>query len=183
MMQRRTALAAAMIGFALVATACGAAAEKLSEEAVERAIESSGGGDVEFDVSGDGDDVTINIDSEEGSFSVGAGVEIPEQLQTPVPDGGNATQAGTQDDQVFVTIVYPAGQYEQIAGFYDEWTASTGSEWRSSTNTFEVDGEAQRSASWSTDDGSVYLYVNDCKDFSNEDAAADATCLTITESE
>ena len=99
-MQRKTVLAAALIGFALVAASCGAAAEKLSEEAVERALESSGGGDVELDVSGDGDEFTINVESEDGTFSVGSDVEIPSGLQIPVPDGGNATSAGTQDDDV-----------------------------------------------------------------------------------
>ncbi len=181
MTNRRSVFIAVLIGLALVVTACGAAVEKLSEEAVEQAIESGGGGDVELDMSGEGDDFTVKVDSEDGSFSVGSGVEVPEQLQTPVPGGGSATTAGTQDDDVFVAIQYPGDQYEQIVAFYDDWTASTGSEWSTSTSTMELDGQTQRSASWSSDDGGVYLYVGDCMDFSSEGDSLNATCVTINE--
>ena len=125
-MQRRIVVAAAVIGCAVVATSCGAAAEKLSEEAAERAIESAGGGDVELDVSGDGDEFTVNVESEDGTFAVGSDVEIPSELQIPVPDGGNATTAGSQESAVFVSITYPIERYDEIVAFYDDWTSGTG---------------------------------------------------------
>ena len=182
-MQRRIVLAAAMIGLALVATSCGAAAEKLSEEAAERAIESAGVGDVELDVSGDGDEFTVNIDSEDGSFAVGSDVEIPGELQIPVPDGGNATTAGAQDGAVFVSITYPIDRYDELVAFYDDWTSGTGDEWDSSTSTFEMDGQTQRSASWAETGAGSYIAVNDCFDaFRDTDSdSPNAACVIVNE--
>ena len=182
-MQRKTVLVAALIGFALVATSCGAAAEKLSEEAAERALESASGGDVELDVSGEGDDFTVNVESEDGSFAVGSDVEIPSELQIPVPDGGNATTAGTQDGAVFVSITYPIDRYDELVAFYDDWTSGTGDEWDSSTSTFEMDGQTQRSASWAESGVGSYIAVNDCLDAfgdTNSDTL-NAACLIVNE--
>jgi hypothetical protein len=182
-MQRKTVLAAALIGFALVAASCGAAAEKLSEEAVERALESSGGGDVELDVSGDGDEFTVNVESEDGTFSVGSDVEIPSGLQIPVPDGGNATSAGTQDDDVYASIMYPIERYDELVAFYDNWTSGTGDEWDTSTATFDMDGQTQRSASWAETGVGSYIAVNDCFDvFGDTDSdTLNAACVTVNE--
>jgi len=184
-MQRRILLAAATIGFAIVATSCGAAAEKLSEEAVERAIESGGGGDVELDVSGDGDEFTVNVESEDGTFSVGSDVEVPGELQIPVPDGGSATSAGTQDGAVFVSITYPVDRYDELVAFYDNWTSGTGDEWDTSTATFDMDGQTQRSASWAETGVGSYIAVNDCFDvFGDIDSdTLNAACVTINEGE
>jgi hypothetical protein len=184
-MQRKTVLAAALIGFALVAASCGAAAEKLSEEAVERALESSGGGDVELDVSGDGDEFTVNVESEDGTFSVGSDVEIPGELQIPVPDGGSATSAGTQEGAVFASIAYPLERYDELVAFYDNWTSGTGDEWDTSTATFDMDGQTQRSASWAETGVGSYIAVNDCFDvFGDTDSdTLNAACVTINESE
>lgn len=182
-MQRKTVLATALIGLALVATSCGAAVEKLSEEAAERALESASGGDVELDVSGDGDDFTVNVESEDGSFAVGSDVEIPDELQIPVPDGGSATTAGAQDGAVFVSITYPIDRYDELVAFYDKWTSGTGDEWDTSTSTFEMNGQTQRSASWAETGAGSYIAVNDCFDAfgdTNSDAL-NAACVIVNE--
>ena len=182
-MQRRILLAAATIWFAIVATSCGAAAEKLSEEAVERAIESGGGGDVELDVSGDGDEFTVNVDSEEGTFSIGSDVEIPDELEIPVPEGGSATSAGTQEGSVFASITYPIERYDELVDFYDNWTSGTGDEWDTSTSTFDMDGQTQRSASWAETAVGSYIAVNDCFDvFGDTDGdTLNAACVIVNE--
>ena len=182
-MQRRIVLAAAMIGFALVATSCGAAAEKLSEEAAERAIESASGGDVELDVSGDGDEFTVNVDSEDGTFSIGSDVEIPSELQIPVPDGGSATSAGTQEGSVFASITYPIGRYKELVTFYDDWTSGTGDEWDTSTSTLEVDGRTQRFVSWAATGAGSYIAVNECFDVygASDSTTLNAACVTINQ--
>jgi hypothetical protein len=181
--QQRIVLTAAVIGFALVATSCGAAAEKLSEEAAERAIESASGGDVELDVSGDGDEFTVNVESEDGAFSVGSDVEIPSELQIPVPDGGSATTAGTQEGAVFVSITYPIERYDDLVAFYDDWTSGSGEEWDTSTSTFEMDGQTQRSASWAETSVGSYIAVNDCFDVyeDSDSTTLNAVCVTINE--
>jgi hypothetical protein len=184
-MQQRIVLAAAMIGFALVATSCGAAADKLSEEAVERALESAGGGDVELDVSGEGDEFTVNVESEDGTFSVGSDVEIPSELQIPAPDGGSAISAGTQNDAAYVSIMYPIDRFDEIVAFYDDWTSGTGDEWDTSTASFDMDGQTQRSASWAETGVGSYIAVNDCFDVygDTDSEALNAACVTINESE
>ena len=182
-MQRKTVLASVLIGFALVAASCGAAAEKLSEEAVERALESSGGGDVELDVSGDGDEFTVNVDSEEGTFSIGSDVEIPGEFQIPVPEGGSATSAGTQEGAVFASITYPIERYDELVAFYDNWTSGTGDEWDTSTASFDMDGQTQRSASWAEPAVGSYIAVNDCFDvYGDTDSdTLNAACVTVNE--
>jgi hypothetical protein len=182
-MQQRMLLAVAMIGFALVATSCGAAAEKLSEEAAERALESASGGDVELDVSGDGDEFTVNVDSEDGTFSIGSDIELPSELQIPVPDGGSATTAGTQEGSAFASITYPIDRYDELVAFYDNWTAGTGGEWDTSTSTFEMDGQTQRSASWAENTVGSYIAVNDCFDVygDGDSTTLNAACVTINQ--
>lgn len=182
-MQQRMVLAVAMIGFALVATSCGAAAEKLSEEAAERALESASGGDVDLDISGDGDEFTVNVDSEDGTFSIGSDVELPSELQIPVPDGGSATSAGTQEGSAFASITYPIERYDELIAFYDNWTAGTGGEWDTSTTTFEMDGQTQRSASWAENDVGSYIAVNDCFDVygDSDSTTLNAACVTINQ--
>ena len=69
----RTALATGLL--AVVATGCGNLVERATEEAVERAVESDTGGDVDVEFNDDG----ISIESDEGDFNLSVdenGVEI-----------------------------------------------------------------------------------------------------------
>lgn len=75
-------------GLALVlltgVSGCGKAAEKIGQKATEKAIESGADGNADVDIS----DGEMNIETEDGSFSVGSG-EIPDSWpeDVPLPDG------------------------------------------------------------------------------------------------
>ena len=69
----RTTLAT--VALAVLATGCGNLVERATEEAVERAVESDSGGDVDIEFNDDG----ISVQSDEGDFSLSvdeSGVEI-----------------------------------------------------------------------------------------------------------
>lgn len=92
---------------ALVASACSSAAEKISEAAIENALESDGGGNVDVELGDDGQ-VSISVEGEDGaSFEVGQDIDLPEGLTIPIPDGGSAVQSGSDGSYVFVALTYP----------------------------------------------------------------------------
>ena len=159
---------------ALLAASCGG--EQISERIAEQAI----GGDADVEISGDGDDITINIESDEGSLSFGLGADLPDELEVPVPDGGNVVAAGTQNDSVFASAIYPGDRYDEIFTFYDSWTDGTGNEWQTQAASIDFDGQTQRSASWSSADISYFISVADSVDTRSGSTDFAAPCLTPT---
>ncbi len=166
---------------ALLATACGAAAEKLAETATEKALEAQGGGDVDIDVSDDGS-VNISVEGEDGSsLNIGSDIPLPDGLTIPVPDGGSATQTGSDGSYVFVSLIYPRDRYEEIVAFYDDWTDGTGTEWSRSESTFSAgDAGTQRSVFFA--DGATAISVSDCFTLQGGSDQFDGACVTINES-
>lgn len=161
--------------FALVVASCGG--EQISEKIAEQAI----GGNVDVEISGDGDDVTINIESDEGTLSFGLGASLPDELDVPVPDGGNVMGAGTQNDSVFASVVYPGDRFDEIVAFYDSWTGGTGDEWQTQAASIDFGGQTQRSAVWTRTDNAVFISVADCVDTAAGGTDLDASCLTINQ--
>ena len=160
---------------ALLAASCGG--EEISERIAEQAI----GGNADVEISGDGDDITINIESDEGSLSFGLGAELPDELNVPVPDGGNVMAAGTQSDSVFVSAIFPADRYDEIVAFYDSWTGGTGDEWQTQTASIDFGGQTQRSAVWTSTGNVISISVIDCIDAAAGGTDFDSICLTITQ--
>ncbi len=160
---------------ALLAASCGG--EQISERIAEQAI----GGDADVEISGDGDDVTINIESDDGSVSLGLGAELPDELDVPVPDGGNVIAAGTQNDSVFASVLYPGDRYDEIAAFYDSWTEGTGDEWQTQTASVDFGGQTQRSAVWTSAGNPILISVADCVDAAAGGTDFDSACLTINQ--
>jgi ABC-type glycerol-3-phosphate transport system substrate-binding protein len=159
---------------ALMAAACGG--EQISEQLAEQAI----GGNADVDISGDGDDVTVNIQSDDGSLSLGSGASLPDELMIPVPDGGKVTLSGVQGESVFAAIQYSADRYDEIIAFYDSWTDGTGDEWQTQTATIDINGQTQRSATWSSADFSSFIAAADCT--LSTTGEIDAVCVTINQS-
>lgn len=143
---------------ALLAAAC--SGEQISEQIAEEAI----GGNADVNISGDGDEFSVSVESDEGSINIGAGSEIPEGLTVPVPDGGEVTSSFSDDNSAGAGVMYAQDRYEEIVAFYESWTAGTGDEWQTSTSTFELDGETQRSAQWNNVGNEVFILVSDCID-------------------
>lgn len=117
-----------VVALALVVTACGSIgeniAERATEEAIEQAAESEGGGDVDIDVQEDGVSFSQSGEDGESEMQIGGDVEIPEELPVPVPDGGTVTSSSSfsQDSETVysVAVEYPAEKYEEIVAFYDD---------------------------------------------------------------
>ncbi|MDX1448398.1 MAG: hypothetical protein R3246_04980 [Acidimicrobiia bacterium] len=129
---------AALAVFALVSVACGSAAETIAEQAAEQ----SGGGDVDVEFDSDGDAISYDVETEDGSASVDVGSgDLVEGFPVPVPDGGDVLFSGSSDMGGTVgysaTISYPAGDYERLVDFYTEQFADL-----SDTQTFSTSGDA-----------------------------------------
>ncbi len=160
---------------ALLAASCGG--EQISERIAEQAI----GGDADVEISGDGDEVTVNIESDEGSLSFGLGAELPDELDVPVADGGNVMAAGTQNDSAFASAIYPGDRYDEIVAFYDSWTEGTGNEWQTQTASIAFGGQTQRSSLWTSADNAIFISVADCVDAAAGGTDFDSACLTINQ--
>jgi hypothetical protein len=179
-------LMALVVVLALVASACGAAADKISEkvaeQATEKLVEASGGGDVNVDISGNGDDAGVKIETEDGSMSFGAGSEMPEGLTIPVPDGGTVQTAITTEDGAMVALNYDQGRYDEIVGFYEDWTSKNGSGWQKSTFDMSTDdGGTLRNTMWIDDDGEGAITVGDCPAMGSDTMDANAVCVSVTQ--
>ena len=170
-----TRLSSTMILLVLVTAACGSVAENANEELIERAAEAAGAGDVEIDI--DDDTVSISVQSEDGSFAIGSGVDVPDGLTFPLPDGGDVTTAGTDASYVFVAVQYPKDRFDEIVSFYKAWTSADDREWNVIESTTQLSGDTIRSAQWQS--GPSLILVNDCVTTSGE---FDTVCVTLNES-
>ncbi len=196
----------AIAAFALLAAACSSASDTVAENLTEQLIEAGADGEVDIDVSGDGEDMTINIESEDGdvsmnvtgdgdeqtiemesedgSITIGAGSEIPESLTIPVPDGGDVTTSVEMEEGVMVVVTYPEGDYDAIVSFYDDWTAGTGEDFDKQTMSLDTGGADQRSTMWIGSSSETFVSVGDCFDVYAEESSGEefnAVCVNINQ--
>jgi hypothetical protein len=182
-MKRNGIVIASIVALSLVAASCGIASDKIGEKIAEKAIETAAGEGVDIDVSGSGDDLSINVQTEDGSFSSGSNIDLPDGLTIPVPDGGNVQLTGSQDGDAFASIVYPRGRYEDLVSYYQDWTDGTGDEWEVTTSSLQMGEEQQRSSIWSRSEPSTTVIVADCFDVLNAaDDGLNAACVTMNQS-
>ena len=159
----------------VAATGCAKAAEKVSENLAEKALEESGGGNV--DIQQSGDETVIKVETDEGTMVLGGG-EIPADMTVPVPDGGDVTNSISAPDGMTVSLAYPKGDFDDIVKFYEDWTGS--GDFQKNSFSTESDGTTIQSTSWYSDDGNISISVTDnCVDASGND---DAVCVMIIES-
>ena len=192
--------------FALLVAACSSASDIVAENLTEQLIEAGADGNVDVDVSGDGEDMTINIESEDGdvsmnvsgdgddatiemesedgSITIGAGSEMPEGLTIPVPDGGDVTTSVEMEEGVMVVVTYPKGDFDQIAAFYDDWTAGSGDDFDKQTMSLDTGGPDQRSSMWIGNSSETFISVGDCFDVHAEESSGEefnAVCVNINQ--
>ena len=192
--------------FALLVAACSSASDTVAENLTEQLIESGVDGNVDVDVSGDGEDMTINIESEDGdvsmnvsgdgdeqtiemesedgSITIGAGSEIPESLTIPVPDGGDVTTSVEMEEGVMVVVTYPEGDYDAIVSFYDDWTAGTGDDFDRQSMSLDTGGADQRQTMWVGSTSETFVSVGDCFDVYAEESTDEefsAVCVNINQ--
>jgi len=144
-------------------------------------IEASTDGDVSVDVSGNGDDATVKVETEDGSMSFGVGTEMPEGLDIPVPDGGTVQTSITTSDGVMASLFYDQGRYDEIIGFYEDWTASTGDDWQKQSFDVSSDGETIRTTMWLPDEGNNAISVADCPGAGTETTEFNSVCVSVSQ--
>ena len=191
--------------FALLVAACSSASDVVADNVTEQLIEAGVEGDVDVDVSGDGEDVSINVESEDGDFSidvsgegddatiemetedgsivVGSGAELPDGLEIPVPDGGDVMTSVAAEGMVLVSLTYDLGRFDEIVAFYEDWTTESGHEWESQSMSFDSGEGAQRNQMWIGTDNGDAVSVGDCIDVNLDESTneVNAACVTITQ--
>jgi hypothetical protein len=199
--KRAYRMVVAIAVFALLVGACSSASDDVADNVAEQMIEAGLEGDVDVDVSGDGEDMSINIDSEEGevsidvsgddeemtiemesdegTVSIGVGTELPEELEIPVPDGGDVMTSFVADDGVSVALSFDQGRFDELTGFYDDWTSSSGDEWTSNSMSVDSDEGTQRMEMWTDSGTGTMIMVADCADGSSSES--NAACVTINQ--
>lgn len=168
---------------ALFVAACGSASDTVAEKLAEELIEASSDGEVDIDISGDGDDVTMKVETDDGSMSFGSGAEMPEGLEIPVPDDGEVLATITADQVINVSLTYAHGRFDEIVGFYENWISGTGEEWDSQTLTMGSGDEAQRTNMWVENEGNSMIVVTDCPAPGSDTSDLNAVCVTVTQGE
>jgi hypothetical protein len=163
---------------ALVVAACGGG-DSLAENLTERAIEQAGGGNVDVDFDENGDDFEVNVQTDEGSMTIGGG-EIPDGLTVPLPDGGDVQSSITMNNDLTVSLAWPTSEYEPLVSYYDDWTGGEAQEFDRSSSTFETDDGVFRTTTWYSSDRNISIVVADCYSTSGE---LDSACVNISQSE
>ena len=174
---------ALFVVLALVASACGAAADKISEKVVEQAIEQASDGQANIDISGSEDNPTIKVETEDGSVAFGAGVDMPDEITIPVPDGGTVQSAMSFDDGTAqASLAYDRGRYDELVSFYEKWVADNGGDvWQKQTQTMATDDDTLRQTYWFNDESGDAIGVMDCAAFGSTGDGLDAACVSISQ--
>ena len=191
--------------FALLVAACSSASDVVADNVAEQLIAAGVDSDVDVDLSGDGEDMSINVDSEDGDFSIdvsgdgddatiemetedgsivlGSGAELPDGLEIPVPDGGDVMTSVAAEGMVLVSLTYDLGRFDEIVAFYEDWTAGSGDEWDSQSMSFDSGEGAQRNQMWIGTDNGDAVSVGDCIDVNLDESTneVNAACVTITQ--
>lgn len=163
-----------LVVVALVGSACGSIAEKATEQIIEKAVENSEGGDVELDLDvGDG---SLSLETEDGSIQMGTGLDLPDNLEVPVPTGGDVTSTQTGDGYVQASISFPQDRFDELVEFYEDWVASQSGEFQTSNSQYSNDGEVFRNHNWYDNESGITVGVSDCFSISDEGMAA---CVSV----
>ncbi len=190
-------LFALMVVLVLVAAACGDSAE---EQILEQILESGNDGisdldintdDGEFNISiegEDGEDINIVSQGEDGSFNmtvegedgetftIGGG-EVPDDLQTPVADGGNVTSTFSSNTDRSVGIEYPENRFDELVSMYDG--IFSGDSVSRSESSYSTDEGTIRSVNWWDSDSNANVTVSDC--YSISSGQLTSVCVNIFE--
>jgi len=179
----KTMVMALLVILALVASACGAAADKIAEKVAEEAIEEASGGQANVDISGSDDAPIVKVETEEGSIAFGAGVDMPEEITIPVPDGGTVESAMSFDDgSAQASIAYDRDRYDELVAYYQDWVAGNGGDvWQKQTQTMSTDDDTLRQTFWFNDESGDAIGVMDCEAFGDMGNGLNAACVSISQ--
>lgn len=176
-------LAVVFVSLLLVVAACGgkSAEEELLEQIIESggddisdidissddgefnlSIEGEDGEDVSISGSGDDDDFEITVEGEDGETMTFGGGEVPEGLDLPVAPGGDVQTSMTSNDEAFVSLEYPNGNFDQLVAFYDDALNAGSDEVEKSETSFTTEDGTFRNVFYNPDGGDWAVTVGDC---------------------
>lgn len=148
------------VAIALVGAACGG--DTISENVVENLLEDELGGDVDVNIGGDDDNPEINIETEDGSISIGGG-QVPDALKVPVPSGGDVQSSITSGDEIIVSLLWPLTEYDTLVSFYDDWTAQQPTDYEKTESTFQsADDVTIRTTNWYSSETDTTIGLVNC---------------------
>lgn len=125
----------------LVLTVAMAACGGDDSDAVERAIEQAGGGDVDIEV--DDDSGEFRVASDDGSFAVSSSSELPDEWPADIglPDGFQITGTSSVSDGGSGSLVGVSGTVTMTLDELDRFYADTLSGWTEAMRTTSGTGE------------------------------------------
>lgn len=167
-----------LVVIALVSAACGG--DTLGENLAENILENElGDGNVDIDISDDGQTVEVNVTTEDGeSITIGGG-EVPDELTVPLPKGGEVMNTFVSNDNVTVTVYWPQSEYDSIVSFYEDWVSGQPTDFDESTTSFSSEGNTFRNTNWFSSEADITISVADCFTMSGD--ALDSVCVSISE--
>lgn len=176
---RRLAITTAAAVLAVTASGCGALIERATEEAIERAVESEGGGDVDIDFSQDGIQIEgtdengegFSFDLDEEGFDVrtenGESITIDEDGFTQVDENGEVTtgELNTDGDSTEFIVEGEDGEtvFRTSTDIPDEWPSDIP----------RPDSLSEVNSSYQAEGGSMFIIVGGQTSESSDDFADD----------
>lgn len=127
-MRLRT-ITTAMAALAVFTAGCDAIGERVAEEAAEKAAEQAGGGDVDLDFDEEGGN--INIETSEGSMSLGSGGDLPESFpdDLPLPPGdfevASSLEQADSDGASLTMALLVEDSHDDLVTHYEEALADS----------------------------------------------------------
>ncbi len=194
---KNTRIAIVLVALTLLAAACGgkSAEDALLEKILESSSEDIGDIDIntddgDFNISvtgedgedisitggGDDDEFAITVEGEDGETMTFGGGEVPDGLQTPVPDGGEVVSTFSTGEDITVSLTYPGSSFEQLVSFFDD-RLDFGSDNRFESS-FSSEEGTFRAVVWNADDGNWTVNVSDCYGLNGD---LDSACVSILE--
>jgi hypothetical protein len=189
-----------ILALVLVMAACGG--QSAEEELLEQIFENAGEDIGNIDINTDGDDFTINIEGEDEdgeNFSITGGGDdgdfeftiegedgetltfgggtIPDNLQIPIPDGGDVQSSIEGDGTVIITLIYPGSEFGNIVAFYDSQLNPDSDEVDRFETSFTSDEGQFDTVGWNATDGGWNVNLSTCS--VDTDGNLDQACLTI----
>ena len=78
-----------------------------------------------------------------------------------------------------MALSYDVDRFDELTGFYEDWTSSSGDEWTSNSMSVDSDDGTQRMEMWTASGTGSMIMVTDCADGSSSES--NAACVTINQ--
>lgn len=190
-------LFALLFALILAAAACGDSAE---EQILEQLLEgndeisdldiNTDNGEFSLTIEGeDGEDINIASQGEDGEFNMTiegedgetftfGGGEVPDDMETPIANGGTVVSSFSSETDRSVSVEYDSGMFDQLVSMYDG--IFDGDDISRSESSYSTDDGTVRSVSWWSSDSYTNVSVSDC--YSISSGQLTSVCATIYES-